>query len=245
MGGKILKEAEGVGLVFGRLTVTGWAHVDSRNHRFWKCQCECGNTAVLEMYPLKIGNTVSCGCYKADSAGTHSLTHGATARGVEPSLNRLYKTWTKIRERCSSPINAAYADYGGRGIVVSDDWQVFENFYRDMGIPAKGMTVERKDVNLGYNKENCVWLPLAEQNDNKRTTIRVNYEGAEWCLKRLCEHLALPYIRTYKRYVMRDRSLSDSLDISSPNNYESTYFKSSADLSSIKFVYLPLESPKC
>jgi hypothetical protein len=40
-----------------------------------------------------------------------------------------------------------------------------------MGEPDEGMTIERLDVNGGYSKENCTWLPKSRQNDNKRCTM--------------------------------------------------------------------------
>jgi hypothetical protein len=199
MGGKILKESEGIGLVFGRLTVMGWAGRDSRNHQLWRCICSCGAECALEMYPLKKGQVKSCGCYKVDTAGVQSITHGAASRSSDPEVTRIFRVWTKIRSRCLNSRDRAYQDYGGRGITICESWMNFSNFYRDMGHPSAGLTVERLDVNKGYEPGNCIWLPLNKQNENKRNTIRVSYNGKVWCLKRLCEHLGVPYTRTYKR----------------------------------------------
>ncbi|QQX25935.1 hypothetical protein [Heyndrickxia sporothermodurans] len=34
----------------------------NNNHTFWECQCDCGNTTVVDSSNLISGNTKSCGC---------------------------------------------------------------------------------------------------------------------------------------------------------------------------------------
>lgn len=213
MGGKILSEADGIGRVFHRLTVLGWAGKTERNHRLWRCACSCGREHITEMYPLTAGLVKSCGCYKVDMAGSHSITHGAASIKSDPEARRVYRVWTGIRRRCLSPKSKAYADYGGRGVTLCDEWLDFSNFSRDMGPNSEGMTVERIDVNKGYEPGNCIWIPLSKQNENKRNTLRVTYNGKEWCLKRLCEHLEVPYNRTFKR--LRRMPLAEAIDLPS------------------------------
>lgn len=52
-----------VGQKFGKLTVIKLDHEENRR-RYWKCQCECGNTTVVREGNLKSGTTKSCGCLK-------------------------------------------------------------------------------------------------------------------------------------------------------------------------------------
>ena len=73
-----------------------------------------------------------------------------------------------MKQRCLNENNPRYADYGGRGIGVSDSWLIFENFFEDMGIRPLGLSIERKNNDLGYSKENCKWATLEEQSTNKR-----------------------------------------------------------------------------
>lgn len=77
--------------------------------------------------------------------------------------DKIYNSWHKMIVRCTDPTYHSYHRYGGRGIKPSADWEVYENFKRDMGSTwFEGATVERLDNNLGYNRDNCEWRTKAE-----------------------------------------------------------------------------------
>jgi hypothetical protein len=89
---------------------------------------------------------------------THGLTKDAT-----------YKVWQSMRQRCENPNCDSYADYGGRGITVTPEWQSFEGFVRDMGLSPPGATLDRINNNRGYEKANCRWVSLELQAQNRRS----------------------------------------------------------------------------
>lgn len=70
--------------------------------------------------------------------------------------------------RCTNPKHKKYRHYGGRGITVCAKWMTFENFYSDMGDPPSGLTLERKNNELGYSLDNCIWATYSDQNRNRR-----------------------------------------------------------------------------
>ena len=65
---------------------------------------------------------------------------------------RTYDIWAAMKKRCLNPRHHAYKNYGARGISVCERWNLFSNFYADMGAQPKGMTLERIDNNNGACK---------------------------------------------------------------------------------------------
>lgn len=81
-----------------------------------------------------------------------------------------YIVWFNMKSRCGNPKNAAYMNYGGRGITVSENWTSFKQFLADMGPCPAGMSLDRRNNNAGYSRENCAWASAHDQARNKRNT---------------------------------------------------------------------------
>lgn len=76
--------------------------------------------------------------------------------------------------RCTNPENKDYLLYGGRGITVCEDWLDPANGSRNFLIWAlrngwkPGLSIDRRDNDLGYGPENCRWASGSEQSNNTR-----------------------------------------------------------------------------
>lgn len=75
-----------------------------------------------------------------------------------------------MKSRCSRPNHPQWKDYGGRGIVVCERWEKFENFLADIGPkPSKAHTLDRIDNDRGYEPGNCRWATRTMQSRNSRS----------------------------------------------------------------------------
>lgn len=178
------KKIEMAGRRFGKLVVLS-ENGRARKEVAWLCQCDCGKQSTVAGFNLRSGNTRSCGCHKMELPNLFQRRHGV-------SDTKIHRAWMGIRRRCENPKNAAWENYGGRGIRVCERWAVFENFMYDMGQPPSPThEIDRIDVNGNYEPGNCRWITPKEQNRNKRNSILVEYNGRVQCLSAWGEEVGL------------------------------------------------------
>lgn len=111
--------------------------------------------------------------------------------GPDGRQTKLFNTWRCMLKRCYNPNESMYHRYGGRGILVCDEWlgaDGFQAFAADMGEPSsREMTLDRIDGNGHYCKENCRWATRTEQNRNTARNRLVEVDGVSRCLSEWSE----------------------------------------------------------
>jgi len=155
------------GQVFGTIKVLGYKGVDKNYQHYWECLClKCGERSE------KRTNGIKKKCI-------HCIPKHRQAK------TRLYRIWILVKNRCN---NKNDPDYGGRGIKLCKEWEVFENFFKwsnNTGYNKK-LELDRKDVNGNYCPKNCRWVTPREQQNNRRNNRIIEIDGekntlVEWC----------------------------------------------------------------
>jgi hypothetical protein len=193
------RELDLVGQKFTMLTVTERLGKTKDGHYLFKCICDCGNEKVIEGRLIKKGAVTSCGCRKLEITKEVMSTHGL-------SSSRIYATYNHMKLRCYHTENKAYHHYGGRGIKICDEWlgeNGFINFYNwsmENGYTEK-LSIDRIDNNGNYEPNNCRWVTMTEQANNKRTNLYFTYNGETKTLTEWCNKLGLKYDPVRKRIV--------------------------------------------
>lgn len=167
------------------------SHKDITNQRFgklvakeyikdskWLCECDCTNTHIASLSDLEAGKVQSCGCLKYDNLPYKKKVD-----------DRLYHIWYAMLDRCYKESCRAYKNYGGRGIIVCDEWKndflKFEEWALLSGYKSN-LTIDRILVNENYCPDNCKWSTKEQQNDNRRNTRYLTINNvtktfSQWC----------------------------------------------------------------
>ena len=113
------------------------------------------------------------------------------------SMTRLYKTWLHMKERCYSPKDKRYAHYGERGIVLCEKWKndflTFAEWAVNNGY-EEHLTIDRIDVNKGYCPENCRWVTMIVQQNNRSNNRIVEMNGERHTLSEWTRILGLSIV---------------------------------------------------
>jgi hypothetical protein len=104
-----------------------------------------------------------------------------------------------MRYRCEKPSKHNFKHYGARGIKVCARWQSFENFLEDMGERPPGTTLDRKEQNGDYCKENCRWATRLQQANNARSNHMIEVDGKRMSVSEAAREYAIPMQRLWSR----------------------------------------------
>jgi hypothetical protein len=171
------------GMRFTRLVVIEEAGTAKSGNLKWRCLCDCGKEIITVGSWLLNGDTKSCGCYSRQLMKAKSTTHGL-------SKHPLHSIWTNILSRCYNENVTAYKDYGGRGVVMCDEWKNDFKVFYDWAIEngwSEGLEIDKdiKATELGvepllYSPARCQFVTgkINSRSRRNNTLITVNGETA-------------------------------------------------------------------
>lgn len=187
----------------GKLTVIERNGSNKYGRALWLCNCDCGtkNITILGKYLLN-GDTQSCGCIKKEDGNRKGK-----------SKTRLYGIWRHILKRCYNENHVHYDKYGGKGVVVCDEWRDepngffnFEKWAIDNGYQhhvkiygEKDTTIDRIDVDGNYEPLNCRWADSETQANNKNTNRYVTINGVTKTLSQWSRESGIKFTTLHRR----------------------------------------------
>lgn len=193
-----------IGDRFGKLTVIGFERVKARKRGTTLkaiCQCDCGGTKSVILSSLAQGKTRSCGCLQKETLISRNQKHGW-------SKTRLYREWKAMKGRCCYKKHEYFERYGGRGISVCEEW--INNFgkFRDWALSngyQDNLSLDRIDPNGGYCPDNCRWVSMEMQANNRTNSLLVDIDGKQMTLSEISKSYGLPYSTVYYKYRAKAR----------------------------------------
>lgn len=152
-----------MGMIFNRWSIIGIGNKTG----YAKCKCYCGVIKDVRVDGLKKGFSKSCGCYKDEEWIKRNTKY---PDGVDQVF---YIRWQDIKMRCTYNKN-----YIKKNIMICERWSCYngyKNFVEDMyesyliHLEKHGRTnttLDRKDNDGNYEKDNCRWATRKQQANN-------------------------------------------------------------------------------
>jgi hypothetical protein len=164
-GCKYLEELDGI----PRVKANGTMRIE--RYALFLCG-SCNNTFRACIGKIKSNQQKACGCNWRTSEGLSTLANG--------KIFPLYDVWRGMIKRCQNENRIKYKNYGGRGILVCEEWQKSFRVFRGWAINngyKKGLQIDRRDNNGNYEPKNCQFVTHAVNNSNKRNNVYCWLDG--------------------------------------------------------------------
>lgn len=195
-----------IGEKFGNLTIIAdggydWAY--GQRVKMVICKCDCGKEIRNILTRILQNGVKSCGCFRKNRMTKHGHR-----------FHPLYIKWLGMKRRCYNPNDSRYYRYGGRGIIVCDEWKNDFNAFYEWGINAPNYGIkdelDRTNNDGNYEPSNCRWATRIEQLRNTSRNVYVCFNGDNMTLSQLFIAANIP---KSKRATVRRRIVEYKWDL--------------------------------
>lgn len=125
------------------------------------------------------------------------------------SKRRLASIYQGMKQRCYNTKRPNYKYYGGRGIVICNEWlnsfQAFNDWAMANGY-QENLTIDRINTDGNYEPQNCRWATTKEQSTNKRPWSNTGAAGVTYDKKNRRYRVYLSH-----QYLGSRRSLQEAI----------------------------------
>jgi len=101
---------------------------------------------------------------------------------------RLRTTYYNMNQRCYNPDAKGYKYYGGKGVIICEEWLENKNNFFDWAVNngyTDELSIDRIETEGNYEPENCRWITMTEQQSNRTNNVFLEIDGeiktfAQW-----------------------------------------------------------------
>lgn len=179
----MVRKSKKIGKIINNYLILDSVHIGKDTKYLLKCQ-KCGK----EYYKSRTFVKNKGKCVYCDNGKNY---HNAS--GYQHT--RLYERYMSIIRRVKGHKEYAH-------IEVCQEWTndytafmkwALENGYDD------SLTIDRIDNSKGYSPDNCRWVTMKQQQNNRTSNKIVEYQGKKYTISELADYIKLPYNTVLQR----------------------------------------------
>lgn len=117
---------------------------------------------------------------------------------------RLYERYRNILRRVKDP--SRYI-----GVTICEEWKNDYLKFREWALSNgydDSLTIDRISNEKGYQPDNCRWVTVKQQANNRRSNIVIEYENKKYTMSEFADAINLPY-NTVKQRIENGWSIED------------------------------------
>lgn len=190
-----------IGKKYGQITILEYIGLKN-GRKIILGRCECGTEKEYVLTNLTRNHTKSCGCFIKKFCAERFTTHNL-------SRHPLNSVWDGIKRRCYQKDTDSYPFYGGKGVIMCQEWlNDFKAFY-DWAIAngwEKGLQIDKDIIprKLGipallYSPEMCSIVTLQENCDSRSNGRHFIIDNIDYTLLQLSKKYNINYKALFAR----------------------------------------------